>query len=115
MKGFKKYYSDENDLIEDYCKSVNCNICHGSDLNGEPNGYGCRGLDDFLEENTDELVLTDDDLIEAQKEHIEELQAIIKVLEPCIEFCQKGHLNSDKMIACDHALNKIKEIRSSST
>lgn len=28
-----------------YCKRQKCKACEGIDFNGEPNGYGCTGLD----------------------------------------------------------------------
>lgn len=36
---------DEDKYVKTYCKSKNCNMCNGSDSSGEPNGYGCEGLE----------------------------------------------------------------------
>ena len=37
---------DEDKYTKSYCKRQKCNACDGSDYNGEPNGYGCKGLED---------------------------------------------------------------------
>ncbi len=36
---------DEDKYIKSYCKSKKCNMCNGSNFNGESNGYGCEGLE----------------------------------------------------------------------
>lgn len=36
---------DPDKYIESYCRRMNCRACEGTDLNGEPNGYGCHGLE----------------------------------------------------------------------
>ena len=32
-----------------YCKKMKCTACDGTDFNGEPNGYGCEGNDNYIE------------------------------------------------------------------
>ena len=39
---------DENELIDEYCKSQNCSACNGTDINGEPNGYGCPDMEEYV-------------------------------------------------------------------
>ena len=48
----KSSYADENELIDEYCDKQNCTACNGSDVNGEPNGYGCDGLEEWLEKHS---------------------------------------------------------------
>lgn len=31
-----------------YCNKINCHECDGTDFNGEPNGYGCYGRDEYI-------------------------------------------------------------------
>lgn len=47
------YTMDEMVLMQDfvtdkyteaYCRRKKCSACTGTDVNGEPNGYGCEGL-----------------------------------------------------------------------
>ena len=49
-------YKDEDILGDLFCESRNCTECVGIDHNGEPNGYGCEGRDDFIEANAESLV-----------------------------------------------------------
>lgn len=41
--------SPENAISDLYCKLVKCSKCNGTDLNGEPNGYGCNEMETFTE------------------------------------------------------------------
>ena len=47
----KKSYEEENDLIDEYCKRQGCSTCNGSDMNGEPNGYGCKNMEAWVEKH----------------------------------------------------------------
>jgi len=40
---------DEDKYIEKYCMKVNCSKCNGTGEDGEPNGYGCEGNDDYVD------------------------------------------------------------------
>jgi hypothetical protein len=40
----------ENRLIDLYCKQQECKACYGTGIDGEPNGYGCKGLNQFEKE-----------------------------------------------------------------
>lgn len=35
--------------VDAYCRRQKCKTCEGTDINGEPNGYGCQGLEDRQE------------------------------------------------------------------
>ena len=37
-----------NDAVKRYCNKQKCKECDGSDESGEPNGYGCDGLEEYL-------------------------------------------------------------------
>lgn len=39
---------DEDKHGERYCKNMKCQVCSGTDENGEPNGYGCYGHDEYI-------------------------------------------------------------------
>ena len=39
---------DEDKYLGKFCNKVNCYACDGTDFNGEPNGYGCQGNDDYI-------------------------------------------------------------------
>ena len=39
---------DEDKHGETYCKKKKCRACEGTDENGEPNGYGCVGRDEYI-------------------------------------------------------------------
>lgn len=56
MKPLKKKYEDENDLIDEFCSRSECRSCMGTDMNGEPNGYGCDGLEVFLEKYRERII-----------------------------------------------------------
>lgn len=77
MSNFKKYYRDENDFIEDYCISVDCGACNGTDQNGEPNGYGCPAKEEFIDNNYEKYMLEDDDIIELLEKENEKLEKLI--------------------------------------
>lgn len=36
---------DDTKYTEAYCRKQKCRKCEGTDQNGEPNGYGCVGLE----------------------------------------------------------------------
>ena len=57
----KEKYEDENELIDEFCRKSKCTNCHGTDMNGEPNGYGCTDMEAFIEKYTH---LVDDDFEE---------------------------------------------------
>lgn len=40
---------DPDDYVERFCKRSKCDVCNGSDENGEPNGYGCTALDAYIQ------------------------------------------------------------------
>ena len=48
----------ENELMKDFdyakyegrfCNKIGCSECKGTDQNGEPNGYGCEGEEQYIE------------------------------------------------------------------
>ena len=39
---------DEDKYTAAYCKRMKCRECIGTDFNGEPNGYGCGGLEERI-------------------------------------------------------------------
>ena len=39
---------DEDKHGERFCKKMKCHECDGTDFNGEPNGYGCYGRDEYI-------------------------------------------------------------------
>jgi hypothetical protein len=39
---------DEDKYVKAYCIRQNCHSCDGTDFNGEPNGYGCPGLEERI-------------------------------------------------------------------
>ena len=47
----KIYYNDEDDLGQAYCDSKNCSACEGTGQDGETNVYGCKGQEEFMEDN----------------------------------------------------------------
>lgn len=49
MKPRKKKYKDSNELGREYCEQSNCSACKWTDENGEPNGFGCNGQDEFID------------------------------------------------------------------
>lgn len=59
MIPLKEKYKDENELINEFCKRSNCSKCNGSDDSGEPNGYGCDDMENFINENYN-LITTED-------------------------------------------------------
>jgi len=42
-----KVYWDMEAIEREYCASHGCNQCEGINQDGEPNGYGCDGADEF--------------------------------------------------------------------
>ena len=40
---------DEDEVGDIFCETVNCRSCFGSAIDGEPNGYGCKGREDFID------------------------------------------------------------------
>lgn len=40
------YYYDSEALDDMYCNEHNCHSCDGTDMSGEPNGYGCDARED---------------------------------------------------------------------
>jgi hypothetical protein len=32
-----------------FCKKIKCSACDGLDCNGEANGYGCAGNDEYID------------------------------------------------------------------
>jgi len=40
---------DGEKYIKSYCNKHKCHQCEGTDFNGEPNGYGCAGLEKRIE------------------------------------------------------------------
>lgn len=40
---------DADKYTKAYCNRKQCSYCDGTDYNGEPNGYGCDGLDKRVE------------------------------------------------------------------
>ena len=40
---------DDDKYTDAYCRKMKCNDCMGTDMNGEPNGYGCNGLEKRIE------------------------------------------------------------------
>ncbi len=40
---------DDDKYTQAYCRRMKCSICHGTDQDGEQNGYGCEGLDNRIE------------------------------------------------------------------
>lgn len=59
----KETYEDTNDLIDEYCERANCEQCHGTERNGEPNGYGCEAMEQWVAKHTDRIVLDDGAMI----------------------------------------------------
>ena len=48
----KEKYENVNELIDEFCLKKKCSICQGTDMEGEPNGYGCDGMEAFVEKNS---------------------------------------------------------------
>ena len=40
---------DVDRFTERYCAKVGCRECNGTDMNGEPNGYGCQDQEDYAQ------------------------------------------------------------------
>jgi hypothetical protein len=47
---------DEDAIGDAFCLSQGCSECQGSDYNGEPNGYGCEGRDNFVSKRFREIL-----------------------------------------------------------
>jgi hypothetical protein len=109
---FKQYYRDEDDLIDDYCKSVGCSLCHGVDINGEPNGYGCPDLDEFLDENHEKYILEDEELIDFLEKELQAEKARVEKAEESLEHILKnaGNLAAAKHYAKFYFIEKLKEL-----
>lgn len=41
---------DEDKYIDEFCNKQNCHSCEGTDQSGEPNGYGCDGAEQYVEQ-----------------------------------------------------------------
>ena len=52
---------DEDVLTSLFCDAVGCRDCHGSDHNGEPNGYGCPGMEKWRHKAAEALKEKSDD------------------------------------------------------
>lgn len=39
-----------------YCKKMNCHACEGTDYNGDPNGYGCQGNDEYIDKRYNSIL-----------------------------------------------------------
>ncbi|BDB03753.1 hypothetical protein [Clostridium botulinum] len=39
---------DEEKYVSAYCRKHNCSFCTGTTSSGEPNGYGCEGLENRI-------------------------------------------------------------------
>lgn len=50
LKGIRKYFYDSEVLENVYCSNNNCHSCDGTDVSGEPNGYGCDAREDWVVE-----------------------------------------------------------------
>ena len=52
----KCIWNDENELRDWYCREIAvCVACHGTGQDGEPNGYGCEPMEDFMEGHSHRL------------------------------------------------------------
>jgi hypothetical protein len=47
----KASYADDNELIDEFCDQRKCSFCNGIDENGEPNGYGCPDLEEWIDKH----------------------------------------------------------------
>ena len=61
MEPEKLYYVDEDELIDEYCRRIKCSECHGSDFNGEPTGYGCINMEEWVDEHSLKVTFADND------------------------------------------------------
>lgn len=52
----KDHYICDDEIGDEFCTRLKCKLCNGSDINGEPNGYGCEWRDKYLETNEELLV-----------------------------------------------------------
>ena len=48
----KTRYTDEDELIDEYCEKQGCTACNGTDVNGEANGYGCPQMQEWVEKHS---------------------------------------------------------------
>ena len=71
------HYVDDNDLIDDFCSQMKCNLCHGTDQNGEPNGYGCPSMEEF-QDKYDDYILEYDEAYDLVKKERDELKDDLK-------------------------------------
>ena len=55
------FYFDEDELLDDFCDQVGCHCCDGTDMNGEPNGYGCDEGEKFQDDNWRLIVNAEDE------------------------------------------------------
>jgi len=89
MKPLLYHYLDEDILGDEYCHRVGCNACFGSDINGEPNGYGCEGRENFTYEN-DELIVDFSTGYFILEKKITELKAKLEKCREALEFYGHG-------------------------
>jgi hypothetical protein len=47
---------DEDKHGDRYCNKQKCRACNGIDENGEPNGYGCVGRDEYIQSRYDSIL-----------------------------------------------------------
>lgn len=53
----KKYYVNEDEFLDVFCKQHDCNDCAaGTDQNGEPYSYGCDDRDYWLGDEEHQLI-----------------------------------------------------------
>ena len=70
----QEFFNSDDDVAEYYCTNVRgCNACGGSDMNGEPNGYGCEAQEDYIEENIHKVLSERTDACNDIKDFIEAL------------------------------------------
>lgn len=86
MIPLKKYYRSEDELGDEYCQRMGCKSCHGTDDNGEPNGYGCEQADEFYCNN--EHLIMDGDAISflLEEENKKLAEQVVETIAFCIDL-----------------------------
>lgn len=98
-QGFQKYYRDVEDIDGIFCDEQGCSECRGLDYNGEPNGYGCAGAEEWSDkvigdgtykeissgiyykaDDVDARIKQDAETIRELRKQIEDLQRNIRYL-----------------------------------
>ncbi len=108
LKPRHTFYTDPEQLDSEYCSVSECSECDGTDMNGEPNGYGCTARDNWVEKH---LHLVHDEEVEI----ITHIRNIESKLSQAVDALEEIDKHNTKIHGMTLEIRKHRELNFGST